>query len=292
MASVSEFISETKDAIFERIKNPFLGSLFFFWTVWNWQYWAYIIFGSNTLEFRIERSPVYMNWWYLTVLPLVLAIGYTLGSSYVFNWIESKSKSGIEERRRNYYVRLKTDYSLRKEAAQEKYNLKKIEEGITQLDELKVENNDLKVKIEGLNSDVSNERQNLAKRNKDLENVNSNLDSIIKLINYDFQFDLRDKKIERLLKITNEDDLEVLGLKVKSLFPYERGQMGAAYMNTAKELLEGNFIKYTTGNFSDEIVELELTSLGKYVLRRSLYSSDKLDRFNLNFDKKDFKVVL
>ncbi|MEB2775245.1 hypothetical protein SYJ56_07990 [Algoriphagus sp. D3-2-R+10] len=277
MESLGSIIKETKDAIFERIKNPFLGSLFFFWLIWNWKYWGYIVFGSNTFEFRIEKSPAYMNWWFLTVLPLVLAIGYTLGSSYVFNWIESKSKSGIEERRRNYYERLKIDYTQRKEAAQEKYNLKKIEEGITQLDDLSASNEELR-------NELKFERELAAKNKTVLDEKNANIDHLKKTINLDFQFDLVDENIDRIIRDNSDEAITNLGNYISKLYGKLHKELESVDRNHLA-MLE----KIGAGMFEmidNKLVSIELFPTGRYLLRRFLFSRDEFLNININYSNR------
>lgn len=150
----------------ERIKNPFIGSFFTSWILFNWQPIFIMVFSAKNIEEKIKLiTSDYNNIWYLLLFPLISAVIYILILPYLnllFEMILEFSKT-----KRNYIAlnNQKLTISNKQDLAIEEI---KFEEAKT---EYRERNNHNKM-IEDLQKNYVDIENNLIiERNKNSENL-------------------------------------------------------------------------------------------------------------------------
>lgn len=270
-------VNDLKDFLKERIKNPFLAALTFFWFVFNWRILAYILFSSDTIELKIEYYKNYYHWLNFYAYPLLSAIVYVILSTFIFAGIEWLTVKGFLLRRKVYYRKLEGDINAQEKVELAKFKREEARSGYK-------EQKDLNDKIEKLKKSILEKEdiiKNIEKGNKDLEN---RLKTIKSQISHDFQYDLRDTKIQNLINNFSNEFINQHGRIIQLLYHDLNGILNEGMKNqiqTLTDLEAGYFQTDSNGR----LIDIELFSVGKYMLRRYLYSEGSLKKEQIEFEK-------
>lgn len=285
-------VNDLKDFLKERIKNPFLAALTFFWIAFNWKILAYIFFSSDTIELKIECYRNYYQWYNFYLYPFLSAIGYVIISTFIFAGIEWLSVKGFLIRRKVFYTKLEGDIKAQEKVEIAKFHREEARSGFKERKELNDKIDSLIKEIEEGNLKIEEER----KRNTILEGkLDTGMElfdkeikqreEIIKQINLDFQYDLRDPRIQKLIKDFEYNELDKLSSFIGSLIKIVNRRPFDGYERYIKQLEEINAGKFTIDKEKNQITNIELTPIGKYLLKRNLYSKESMNGIKFNFDK-------
>lgn len=223
MESTKEIYESLKDVAIQRIKNPFMGAFLLSWLVFNWKAISYFIFSSQdilTVLSFLENS-FYPTWevfgfdlpskhFFTIIFPLLVALSYRVGASFIYEKIDSWSETGdtVRENRKSKQNKNRVKLEI---------VLDDIRKKGREVDELKV---------------------NLEKANNDLTNLeNKNKGQLVEITSLEQIRDEQHNQIEQL-KESNNDlkdqiQLERLIQEVKlsnfGLFNTENGSRGFEY---------------------------------------------------------------
>ncbi|MBC6365805.1 hypothetical protein [Algoriphagus sp. AK58] len=272
-------LGELKELVFERIRNPFLASFSFFWIIINWKIPFYLIASNKEVEERFEFVSLnYSSIYYTLLMPLVLAIGYLYLKDIIFNFLEKTTN--------NFFIK-------RKETETDKaVELIKLEvRKVDALNELKdaQERNKLAQSLKDCESKYNELKKTVSKLTTDKVNSEKMVDSLRKTIEYDFQFDLIDEKIQRFLNEKSETEIQTLGIKLSQLLTEFEMFANEEIKSIINELTKEE-LGYFRLNSDGKLVDVELFSTGKFALRYYIYSNSNFIPLKLNLKKRENRI--
>ncbi len=206
-------ISDIKDTILERIKNPFLGSLIVFWLVINWKSVFYLLFSDLSLETRFYNiEHHYYSFFKSYILPPFLAFIYTGYKDLLFDFIEKESRESEKIRRKNNNAVSLDKYNEAAEIATARARVKHISE------EYKTRN-ELTRQIDILEKEKLQEKVN---HQEEIENTKKQIQQLEKLKesykeNTNFTYDIfyQNPQIKELKKNMSIDSYKNLGRQIE-----------------------------------------------------------------------------
>jgi hypothetical protein len=212
-----ELFNDFKDFLKERTKNPFLGSLTFFWILFNWKGLLILFFSDSPVEHRISSiSFSYLDVWTSLIFPISFAIIYTLVIPHIFHLFEKGTAEIYNERKKTYYDKISKDYREREIVAKAKFDYEQAENGYKDQMELNEKISTLKIQID--------EKENLIKeKNNQVSSVESDLNRVNQAINHQLKLLFDTKDINELYDRYSIKDLNKAGEIISLLLSY-RGE--------------------------------------------------------------------
>ncbi|MEB2775243.1 hypothetical protein SYJ56_07980 [Algoriphagus sp. D3-2-R+10] len=273
---MTELLNDFKDIIKERIKNPFLGALTFFWFTFNWKGILYLIFASDLIEEKfVKIEEVYFSPLNFFLWPILSALGYVILGSYLFWGIEKVTAYGKKKRWVNFLKN--KEESLK---AQEKVELAKVH-----LEEAKTKfkvREDLTAEISKLKYEISKEKNRVLTLENQIVHFEGKLKSYKEIVDLEFQFDLREDKVQKLIKGVTNEEVELLGQKIYNLYESLGSNVGL-YNDSINELQNLEFGRFKVSS-TKHLTNIELSSSGRYILRRFLYAKGLVNEEKFNFE--------
>lgn len=272
-------LSELKELVFERIRNPFLGSFSFFWIIINWKIPFYLIASNKEVEERFEFVSLnYSSIFNTLLIPLFLAIAYLYLKDIIFNFLE-KTTNGFFIKRKTTEMKKTVDL----------INLEKQKVGA--LNELKdaQERNKLSQSLKECENNLIESKKAISKLTTDKDNSDKMVNLLKKTIEYDFQFDLMDEKIQRFLNKKSDTEIQTLGIKISNLLT-EFEMFANDEIKDIINILTKEELGYFRLNSDGRLVDVELFSTGKFALRYHIYSNSNFIPLKLNLKKREYKI--
>lgn len=134
-----DFLKDINDTAKERLKTPITGAFFFSFVIWNWRPLVVLLFSDAQIEDRIVIvNNEYCSFWAI-FWPLVLAFFYTLVVPKIMVAINNDLAPTKEKRVEDIYKTKKHQTSLKIELAKQEFELKNIETGNKQIEDLQQE---------------------------------------------------------------------------------------------------------------------------------------------------------
>lgn len=282
-------VNDLKDFLKERIKNPFLAALTFFWLVFNWKILAYILFSSDPIELKIESYKNYYNLYNFYLYPFVSATGYVILSTFVFAGIEWLSVSGFLLRRKIYYKKLKGDIESQKEVEYAKFQREEARSGYKAQKEINDKVDNLKEKI----TTIENENKKIElKANK----LTDELEKYLVCIKNDIKNDERNEVIKDFIKNYTKNEIIEIGKKIHLVYIESADNEFSNeefVINTKDNLIKNGFLLYESEN-DKKYSKISLSKKGMYALKIFNYSDINLNAYELSsikFPKSSNKLI-
>lgn len=155
---LSSILSNSK----EKIKNPFFGSFIISWIVINWQGLSYFFLANNRIDDKLLYvNENYSNIWLNLIIPIALALIYSLFFPWFFLKIEERTKNISEARYINSIAESNKLTFAKNEKVQRELELEEQKKNYGDLksqndliENLKQENNELKKQISSYSKEV------------------------------------------------------------------------------------------------------------------------------------------
>ncbi|MEB2775244.1 hypothetical protein SYJ56_07985 [Algoriphagus sp. D3-2-R+10] len=271
-SSISGIISDAKDFVNERFRNPFLLSFTFFWLLLNWRI-PFLVFFSDypILERYEEIEDFYTGWefWLRNLMvPLISALLYVFLKDILFGLIEKQTKKPYINR---FEIR------IQKEIAEMNAMTARIdaEHNLADARTRFKRYVDLEQQIKKLQTDLETKTNEfiILKSDNDLKNIF--VKQTLEAINIDFQVDLLDSTVIKFIE--EHDDSEILdfGFTIfnlcKSIGTVVRNNFNDEFVLDMQFLINSG---YMFARFSDDgvLTDIELYGVGRYIVSRYLYS--------------------
>ncbi len=272
--------SEIKDAILERIKNPFLGSLILFWLVLNWKSVFYLIFSDLSIETRfynIENN--YYSFLRAFVLPPVFAFLYTAYKDLVFNYIETESRKSERVRRKNINTETIQKYQEAAAIATERARVKHIADEYPRRNELTEKIRDL----EGLvKSEQANSKGIQLKFVEERGVLSDLIDSYKSKENKIYDYEI----LEEVRRFLDDNNDEATLDELSELVSYSVNNFPFSNLNDTTKVLK-KLEKYPIGTIvfdeNNKLLRFDLNSVGFFLLHRSIFKGNELKEQNIKF---------
>lgn len=273
-------ISDIKDTILERIKNPFLGSLIVIWLVLNWKSVFFLLFSSLPIEERY--SEIYNNYysiWRAYIAPPILAFIYTAYKDYLFSFIEKQSRRPEQIRRISKIKDLQEVYTEREELETIKARTKDIAENYKGRNELHNKILDLDKEIEKHKNLINENKQTYDKEYGKLNELKERYKSKVELI---FHFYTTSHEVREFLKNKNNSTyLDNIG---ENLIQFESNSNMLTIEEIEKEIEKLDISQFITRKLnSSNTFDFKLNIIGQYLLHREIFRDKILENENINF---------
>lgn len=242
--SAKEVFNDTKEAISERLKNPFLGKLILSWLIVNWKTWYITFFiKEETIKpkTKVQEISEYLSpnnsldALLIYGLPIFITIALIWWLPYITN---EAFKASENFRKKKALTKRKTDNSI---------------------------NSSIEKEVKDLKSDIMNKNEAITKYRLLAIYLNLDIDAILnKNLNNSDHNSFYKKHIK------NQKNEERINLLLNS---YHKQFNSSSYFNRLtfpdKELLEMNGIIHK----KDLSNEYSLTDFGNYLSKKELYSN-------------------
>lgn len=274
-------ISDIKDTILERIKNPFLGSLIVFWLVINWKSVFYLLFSDLSLETRFYNiEHHYYSFFKSYILPPFLAFIYTGYKDLLFDFIEKESRESEKIRRKNNNAVSLDKYNEAAEIATARARVKHISE------EYKTRN-ELTRKIDELNTRLNSEqdKSKILKEKNDKkiiehQEINRKYKESVESI---FENYMRYEEIRTFIRDNNKNDnLDRLG-RILNQMQNTAGFLSKEESSFLTELIQSNDLGEIIFDQNRKITKVNLSITGQYLLNRYLIKSSLPENEKINY---------
>lgn len=146
--TIADLIKEFIDSARERIKTPVSGAFLWAFIIFNWRAIVFLIFSKASIEDKIILINYEYCHWYSVVVPIIMALIYTIGLPMLTLQIEKILKKTKKERLdyRNEYIGHQKDGKI--DLAGKEWLLKNAESGNKEIQEHLDEIKSLKEQIE------------------------------------------------------------------------------------------------------------------------------------------------
>ncbi len=274
-------VTDLKDAILERFKNPFLGSWIVIWLVLNWKSVFYLLFSDLSIETRFYNiEHHYYSFFRSILLPPILAFIYTSYKDYFFHYVEKESRESRKLRRISKIKDSQEVYTEREELETIKARTKHIAEEYKVRNELTVKINDLEKTI--LNNKLEHQEliDNLKRDNEKTLNLKQSYQAKVELILHRYSENI---KISEFRNTMTKDAIIKLGVEIDYLYQNSNHKANKKIKDIALNIQEYELGKVYY-NKEEELKFIDLTILGQYVYHRHLYSHEDFNGEKLPLD--------
>ncbi len=264
LGELPSLLSDIKDVVFERIKNPFLASFSFFWIIWNWKIPFYLFLSDDNIEMKFTVvSKVYASFGNTFLFPFISAVLYFYLKDHFFNYFESTSNDAFLERKKTENIKTIELIKLEKDK-------------VDVLNELKdaQDKNKLKERITKLNEDLN--KVNTLNKNltDEISRLNIEKERLFSLVNQNTDLDLNDSRIQYIKeKLKNHRNLLNYG---KNLFEYMQ-KVGKSLNDTELKFLN-EINEYKLVDFEliggNQLGNFYLTFEGRFLVSYYLFNED------------------
>jgi hypothetical protein len=266
-----ELFDDFKDFIKERTKNPFLGSLTFFWILFNWKGLLILFFSDSPVEHRISSiSFSYFDFWTSIFFPLSFAVIYTLVIPHIFHLFEKGTAEIYNERKRTYYDKISKDYREREIVAKAKFDYEQAENDYKDQKELNEKISSLELKLKDKEVVIENNKKQISSLETDISKLN-------KVINHQLTLLFNRKEIMDLYSQFTIDELNKAGEAIV----YILTNLGEKTDYDIPEQIH-SFEKIGAGELiikNELIVDLNLNTIGYFLFLRFFYIDQSLGNF-------------
>lgn len=279
LGELPSLLSDIKDVVFERIKNPFLASFSFFWIIWNWKIPFYLFLSDDQIEMKFTVvSKVYASFGNTFLFPFISAVLYFYLKDHFFNYLESTSNDAFLERKTT---------ETNKTIELIKLEKKKVDA----LNELKdaQDKNVLKEKINKLSKDLLDQKNLNKNLNDSISNLKIDIEKFIETIRFDFEFDLRENQIKNLLNQFSDHELKKMGVRLSTLNQLLGNAINDETIMEFRELKTLGLLDFEVFS-GGKLESYQLTRNGKFVLKYYIYSNDKLGKNKIDLNTFNFKI--
>lgn len=179
--TITELIKDLIDTSKERLKTPISGAFLITFIIYNWRPILFLIFSEASIEDKIiVINHEYCSLWAF-LFPVFIALFYTLLIPKLMLKIDKSLIETTEERIKNIYDSKGHAMSCKIELAKKEFELKNIETGNKQIEELLSQINNLKesntqitkanqIEVEQLNENLKKSNEQLKETLRDIEN--------------------------------------------------------------------------------------------------------------------------
>ncbi len=144
----------------ERIKNPLLGSIFTCFIIYNWRPIFFLLFSKQPIEDTIEIINNEYCYPLAILLPILFAVIYTIYLPMLMVLIDKNLESTKIERIENLYIYKDHTVTKKIDLAGKEYQLKSIESGNKEREDMIKDKNRLKKEIETLKKEITESNEN------------------------------------------------------------------------------------------------------------------------------------
>lgn len=265
-----ELFDDFKEFIKERTKNPFLGSLTFFWILFNWKTLFILFLSDSHVEHRISLvSFSYLDFWTSLFFPTSFAVIYTLVIPHIFHLFEKGTASIYNERKKTYYDKISKDYKERETVAKSKFNYEQAENGYKDQKELNEEIASLKLK-------VSEKEESIENNKKQFSSLESDINKLNQVINHQLTLLFNRNEIKDLYTNYSIEELNEAGLAISAILTrigkitdYDK----PLYIDVIKKFRAGDLIIHDS-----LIVDFKLNTIGYFLFFRLFYIDQSLSK--------------
>ncbi|MFV8392766.1 hypothetical protein [Flavobacterium sp. LB2P6] len=251
--TLAELIKEFIDTSKERLKTPISGAFLWSFIIWNWRAFAVLFFSEAPIEDKIVFiNYEYCNFWAI-LFPAVIALLYLILVPKLMLEIDKTLINTKQLRVKNVYKAKIYDAIERKELAKVEFDLKSIESG-------KKDIQDLLAQIDGLkeaNANIIETNNNTTNQlNKKLKDSNKMIQNFLKTESNRAMYNEFRKELNRI-------DWREMDVIIDAYI--KKGDMNKAISSVNAELLfklnENQYItsvndKYELTNLGREFIEL------------------------------------
>ncbi|MCK8143189.1 hypothetical protein MW871_14965 [Flavobacterium sp. I-SCBP12n] len=169
-----DFLKDLNDTAKERLKTPISGAFIFSFAIYNWRPIAQLFLSTNSIEDRIEIINVEYCNWSAIIVPIVMALIYTLivpAIMIMIDWILVPIK---KNRITRIYVSKEFLTEKKIKYASQEFKLKSVETGNKQIEEFQMKIKTLEESLKQMNNSYNNTISELNERlsQSNLLNVN------------------------------------------------------------------------------------------------------------------------
>jgi hypothetical protein len=172
-----DFLKDLIDSGKERLKTPITGAFVFSFLVWNWRPIAVLFFSSAPIEDKIVLiNHEYCTGWAI-IFPVFIALFYTLLVPKIMVEINKELAPTKNKRVDDIYDSKEHKTDRRIKLAKKEFELKNIESGSKQIDELQ---NQIKSLEESKNQIINSNTVTMNQLNKKLNDSNQTINNFLK----------------------------------------------------------------------------------------------------------------
>ena len=265
-----ELFDDFKEFIKERTKNPFLGSLTFFWIFFNWKALFILFLSDSHVEHRISLvSFSYLDFWTSLIFPISFAVIYTLVIPHIFHLFEKGTAKIYNERKKTYYGKISKDYAERETVAKAKFDYEQAEQGYKDQKELNEEIASLKLKINEKEETLENYKKQISSLESDINRLNQVINHQLTLLfNRNEIKDLYNNfSIEELNEAGEAISVILTGLGEKTDYDIPK------YLDSIQKFKAGELI------INDSvIIDFKLNTIGYFLFIRFYFIDQSLNK--------------
>lgn len=281
-------VQETRDFINERLKNPFLSSLAFFWFLFNWQIPFYVIFSNHPIEGRFDYiNDELWTFWRSVLLPIIFSFGYYYLRDKFFNYLEKDTKDAFIERKITATDKEVELIRLETKKEKELVKLAEIRARNKEIEELRADKEELNSKIESLKNSNSEYKVEVFESKKVSEKSMKDLGKMTNTFYYFLGNLFKDSTIEFKYRTMSPSDLVDLHSALYIIVSQYKNKI-----DVERDMERIGFLeKFGVGKFNvkEEVLkEIELTGFGVFLLFVEAFSNDGLADLKLDISKGRF----
>ncbi|MEB2780011.1 hypothetical protein U3A58_06380 [Algoriphagus sp. C2-6-M1] len=265
-----ELFDDFKEFIKERTKNPFLGSLTFFWILFNWKALFILFLSDSSVEHRISLvSFSYLDFWTSLFFPTSLAVIYTLVIPHIFHLFEKGTARIYNERKKTYYDKISKDYGEREIVARAKFDYEQAENGYK-------DQKELNEKISSLESKLREKEEAIENNKKQVSSLESDTNKLNQIINHQLTLLFNREEIKNLYTSFSTEELNEAGeaistilTKLGEITDYDKPE----YINIINKFKAGDLIINKS-----LIVDFKLNTIGYFLFFRFFYIDQSVSK--------------
>lgn len=218
----ADLINSSLESSRERIKNPLLGSIFTCFLIYNWRPLVILLFSEQPIDQRIITINNEYCYPLAILLPILFAVIYTIYLPILMVFIDKNLESTKIEKIENLYVYKGHTLTEKIKLAEQEYELKNIESGNKEHEELIKEKDSLKHELDTLKKEMLESNENNTKIVQEINGqLNSNKENFQNIIssssNEIKELKALNSKVSGQLKTTNLIMLIILNLEKEDL---------------------------------------------------------------------------
>ena len=153
--TITELLKDIVEGAKDRLKNPLSGAFVWAFIIFNWRPLIFLMFSDKSIEHKIiDINYEYCSVWTI-IVPLGMALIYTIGLPFFMLLIENLVQKTNEKRIENTYKTRGVKMDGKIELATKEFTLQNKRTGNKAIEELQDENDTLKAQISALQESIN-----------------------------------------------------------------------------------------------------------------------------------------